>query len=154
MSIKTSPYKLTPGRIGRRGVSLWFGRWWWACIVPLVALLVASFFDIRMLIAALALALIAYPAILMFAFYAYGLSPSTSRLIIDQTATFGPDAVTIDYLSEQPIPPLIIPYKSIRKVTDTGSALQITYDSSQWLEIPATAFAPSDYSIALSLLPQ
>lgn len=90
----------------------------------------------------MALALIAYPAILMFAFYAYGLSPATSRLIIGQTATFDEDAITIEYLSEHPIPPLIIPYESIKKVVDTGSALSIVYGDSLWLEIPLSALPP------------
>lgn len=147
--ITTLPYKLTPGRIGRRGVDLWLGRWWWACALPLAILLIASIFDIRLLIAALALALIAYPAILMFAFYGYGLSPATSRLIIEQTATFGPDAITITYLTDPPIPTLIIPYKSITKVTDTGASLRIIYADARWLEIPASTFPPSTYDKAI-----
>lgn len=159
--ITTKPYKLTPGRIGRRGVDLWLGRWWWACAMPLAAMLVWSIFDIRMLIAAMALALIAYPAILMFAFYSHALSPAASRLIIPQTATFGRAALTITYLptddetAPQRIPaPLTIPYSSIIKVADTGAAIQITYDKPEpgWLEIPASAI-DSDYAAALALLP-
>lgn len=151
--ITTMPYKLTPGRIGRRGVDLWLGRWWWACALPLAALLVASIFDIRLLIAAMALALIAYPAILMFAFYGYGLSPTASRLIIEQTATFSADAIVINYLCDPPIPAQTIPYKSIKKATDAGTALRITCADGSWLEIPASAFPPSAYEAVLSLLP-
>lgn len=150
--VTTSPYKLTPGRIGRRGVDLWLGRWWWACALPLTVLLAGAIFDVRLFIAAIALALILYPAILMFAFYGYGLSPATSRLIIEQTATFGPDAITIDYLAERPIPSLAIPYKSITKVTDTGASLTITYADGQWLEIPAAAFPPSTFDTVLSMI--
>lgn len=144
--IATNEYKLSPAQIGKRGVDVWISRWWWAVAFPLVASLIASLWDWRILIAAFALVLIAYPAILMFVFYGYALNAQMALHLIPHYVEISEAGLTTHYNpsdTESKAPEAMsVPMSAIKKVEDTGKSIVIYIDSKKcgWIEIPVSAF--------------
>lgn len=89
--ISTRQFSVAPSRLAMREVRSLAARWWWLPALPLLAAFVAGFADWRWWIAAAAILLVMFPALLSFAYYYSALSPESADFVLAHRVVVGDD---------------------------------------------------------------
>lgn len=155
--IETQYFSIRPQRYVGTAMGIWMGRYAWIGIMLLVIGLGAGMYDARFFIVAAALALLAYPGVLMMVYFNHALTKEAAYSVIPHKARLDEGGIKIDYLTEgdRPTPPSqTIAMDEIANAEDTGSALRITLRSGRYdiVEIPKDAFAGDGFARAVALL--
>lgn len=104
--LTTETFRVPPSTAARRGMVLWGRRFWFILAVPVAALLVIGIVnDWRLIIAALAIALIVYPGLLVLGWHAVLAKPWAIASYFPQRVTLHPDGeITVAY---EALPPVV-----------------------------------------------
>ena len=155
MNLTTKPFRQSAAQCGRQAASRLIERRWWAFALPLAIALVASIWDWRFIVAAMALALVAYPFVLMVAYYSHALTPEGARAILRRTVTIsdtGIDVVYEPYDDDSRAPsPERIPIAEVIGCEDRGDSLAIMLKARQII-IPVSALDRGDAAKIIAFL--
>jgi len=142
MKIVTDVYRQSASQCGRKAALALLNRWWWAFALPIAMALVASMWDWRWIVAAMALALVAYPFVLMMAYYSCVLKPEAAKGLLSRRVEIGDGGIDIVYeqqSEDRPAPePEHIMLDRIVGYEDRGDAIAIKHLDGE-LVIPVSA---------------
>lgn len=155
MKIVTDTYSHSAAECGRRAAMCFLEKWWWAFVLPLLCALAASLWDWRWIVAALALALVAYPFVLMMAFYTRALTPQAAKATLKRHVEISDAGIEIVYepIDEESSPPENerIQLSDINRVDDRGDHLSLLFSEGE-LIIPVSAIGRSGASDLMAFL--
>lgn len=97
MKIVTATFRQSAARCGRDAALGLAARWWWAFALPLVCALIASLWDWRFLVAGFGVALVAYPFVMMMAYYGSALTPRAAKALLPRRVEIGDDGIDVIY---------------------------------------------------------
>ncbi len=97
MEIITDAYRQSASKCGRAAAVRLIERRWWAFALPLAAALAAAVYDWRFVIVAFALALVAYPFVLMMAYYSHALTPEGAKAILRRYMVISDRGIDVIY---------------------------------------------------------
>lgn len=155
--VETRYFTITPGRYIRTAIWVWLGQYGWIGALVLAGFAAAGFMDSRFFIVAAALALIAYPGIMMLVYFNHALTKEAAYCVIPHRVRIDESGIGIDYLhqDDHPTPPSqSIAMDDIDNSEDTGAYLKLTLKSGKHdiIEIPSEAFEGNDLAVALNHL--
>ncbi len=142
MKIVTQTFRQSASECGRKAAMELVERRWWVFALPLAAALVASLWDWRWIVAALALALVAYPFVLMMAYYSHALTPQGAMALLRRRVEIGDDGIDIIYEpvdDDRPAPaPQHISLADVRGYEDRGHSIAVSHAGGEVI-IPVSA---------------
>lgn len=155
--IETQYFSIPPRRYVRAAMGIWMGRYAWIGIIFLITALAAGMHDARFFIVAAALALLAYPGVLMMVYFNHALTKEAAYGVIPHKVMLDESGIRIEYLPEtdRPTPPAqTVTMDKIANTEDTGSSMRITLRSGRYdiIEIPKEAFTDDGFSKGAALL--
>lgn len=155
--VETRYFTILPGRYVRTAIGVWLWRYGWIGGAVIAGFTVAGFTDARFFIVAAALALVAYPGIMMIVYFNHALTKERAYGVIPHKLIFDDTGIRIDYQpqDDHPTPPVqAIGIDEIANVEDTGTSMRITLISGKYdiIEIPVTAFNGNDYAATMDFL--
>lgn len=157
MLFVTETYRHSAAECGRRATIDFLEKWWWAFALPLACALIASLWDWRWLVAGMALALVAYPFVLMMAYYTRALTPEAAKGMLNRHVEFEDTGIKIVYEpfeeGERVIDVEDIPYSSFShfEICDGSFALK---GKAKELSIPLSAIDVNSTASLTSFLRQ
>lgn len=155
MNLTTKPFRQSAAQCGRQAAVRLIERRWWAFALPLAIALVASMWDWRFIVAAMALALVAYPFVLMVAYYSHALTPEGAKAILRRKVTIadsGIDVVYEPYDDDSRAPqPEHINIDEVAGCEDRGDAVVIILKKGE-IVIPVSAISPGETADIISFL--
>lgn len=155
--ITTQYFRISSSTYVRHCFGVWAGKWWWALVIPIAALVIPGLSDARFLIAVFALLLVIYPGLLALIYFSYALRPQAAYSLLSRRMTFTNDGILIEYepTDEYRIPAdTHVPRGSIARTEDDGSHMVIMLKSSAYdlLILPVEVFKKDDLKKVLPMI--
>lgn len=153
MEIVTSAYSNSAAECGRKAAIDFLEKWWWAFALPILCALVASLWNCRWLVAGMALALVAYPFVLMMAYYTRALTPEAAKSMLSKHARISDDGIEIIYepFDDNAKAPdkEYFPFCGLKRIEDRGDSLALQFPDRE-LVIPISAIDSNEMDELMS----
>lgn len=155
--VETEYFRISPQRYVRTAIGVWMGRYGWIGLIIIAGFITAGIADARYFIVAAALALIAYPGVLMLVYFNHALTKEAAYGLIPHKILLTDTELTIVYAEseEHPTPPSqTIGTEELARAENTGSILKITprMNPDNVILIPNDAFLGDDLHEAIRIL--
>lgn len=93
-------YRIPPHAVMREVAIRWFGKYWLLAALPILAVAIWSFSDIRAIYVGVILLFLVYPMVLTIVWFHYAFSPNMIDCITAQQLLLD-DSITIDYIADE-----------------------------------------------------
>lgn len=143
--MESDTFRTTPGDILRKLTSDVIARWWWIILILVSAVTLWAIYDLRAIYIGLMLIFIIFPTAMLFAWFSYGMSPSSVRAVTPKRISLNGNMITITYISlredGRTLPAETIDLTELRcyAVTSSGLVLRIGDTPADCLSIPESA---------------
>lgn len=154
-----APISYTAGHYMRIIALRWLWRYGWMAALPLIGLAIASIYDLRLLVVALILALVAYPLALCVTYMSYALKPVTIANTQMHHWVCKSDGIYMesDGDHKMDIPQPYCRYSDIARYEDSGRDILLIYKGNRpdgFVAMPAGSLTPEQMEQLTRLLRQ
>lgn len=97
----TETFSISPQQYMRELALAWLGRHWYLPVLPLAAVAIWAFYDLRAIYVGLILVFLIFPMAMSMVWFNYAFSPSALKAVAPKQLTFTDDAIRVDYADDE-----------------------------------------------------
>ena len=157
---KSAVFRSEPRSYMRSLAFAWLAKRWAWFVIPLLAVIIWSFYDLRAVYVGLMLVFILFPMAMSFVWFNYAFSPQSRMAISPKTVECSEDGLSVEYLpiaeGVEPLQPQSIKWNKVKSV-ERGSGRIVLHLGDRLddrLEIPVNAFEVEAWAEINRFLPE